>query len=80
MEKAGRYSAADFLSFGEPFGSPIPQRPQPLDYSLRVAAIIRYKQPARNLFRNLLREKNLPPDPFSINFPRVFMETINRSS
>jgi hypothetical protein len=42
MEKAGqRWSTlTGFSIFGEPFGSPIPQRPQPLDIPLRVGEII----------------------------------------
>src|SRR5262249_39699371 len=34
-------AAVGFLIFGEPFGSPVPQRPQPLDFPLRVGEIIR---------------------------------------
>src|SRR5262245_38544717 len=30
-----------FGFFGEPFGSPVPQRPQPLDFPLRVGRIVR---------------------------------------
>src|SRR5215475_14106279 len=43
MEKAGQYCLTGFLIFGDPFGSPIPQRPQPLDLLLRVGESIHKK-------------------------------------
>jgi hypothetical protein len=40
-EKAGQHCLLTGLSiFGDPFGSPIPQRPQPLDLLLRVGESI----------------------------------------
>ena len=44
MQKAGQYYLlAGFSIFGDPFGSPIPQRPQPLDLLLRVGKIVHKK-------------------------------------
>jgi hypothetical protein len=57
-EKAGQrcLALAGFRSFGEPFGSPIPQRPQPLDISLRVEEIIRrFPAPAYSFIVSLRR-------------------------
>jgi hypothetical protein len=46
-----------FRSFGDPFGSPIPQRPQPLVYHCELRGLYTKERPAEN---------PLPSQPFSL--------------
>src|SRR5215471_20927467 len=47
-EPASVITAGRPIVCGDPFGSPVPQRPQPLDIPLRVGEIIRQERPAGN--------------------------------